>query len=596
MQPSETNKVSIVEAIKKGNYEASIVTTFNAYLPYYEEVFLRYLHSAGCRHNVLLMDSVQFSECMGTQTLRPRSAGYSYSLIPIRSNGAFHPKIVLLLSRTKGLLFVGSHNMTLSGMGLNNELTTRIEILDGKQKKGINIARDAWSFIEKWVNYSSEHLPKPILDSFYALKRFAPWLNKSDESLSSELQFFGSDPSSDSLWENVFKIIDPPIRKVYMIGPFFDQKLEFIKQVNIDLNPKEFIIGIEPDTVSLPDTDYDTLGIKFVDTSEIQESSGYLHAKAIFIETTSGNSFLITGSANPSKNAWTSTPSRRNAEAVIFHTGQIAYDTADSLGISRIDQHSKIDNDTWVNIKERIREQKQKNKKTDSRINYLIGIAVDKVIQVSSGKFNHQDFMEAICIDETGNIIETVNSYEMIDQDFCIRIQNNIENIRFLEIVLKDSESILCLIHHESEIKRRSVSSRQAQFRRTIATLQSDNPDLENLIKTVEKIIFEEPFEIEPAAKRKDAHKTKPAESKTNQELTTLAVDFKDTKKEKRRKRLITSGDIGHLIDVLIHRLGIGLDKEDEGIDGMGRTEEELVGTDDEDNEKGKGKEKRNPN
>jgi len=82
----ETEWISILDVIKKGNFEASLITTFNAYLPFYEEVVLRHLVSAGCRHNVLLMDAGQFSDCLKTPSLRPCSAGYSYTLIPISSN------------------------------------------------------------------------------------------------------------------------------------------------------------------------------------------------------------------------------------------------------------------------------------------------------------------------------------------------------------------------------------------------------------------------------------------------------------------------------------------------------------------------------
>ena len=48
--------ISILDVIKRGGYEASLITTFNATLPFYEEVILRKLVGAGCRHNVVLMD------------------------------------------------------------------------------------------------------------------------------------------------------------------------------------------------------------------------------------------------------------------------------------------------------------------------------------------------------------------------------------------------------------------------------------------------------------------------------------------------------------------------------------------------------------
>ena len=113
--------VSLLEVIKRGGYEASLITTFNATLPFYEEVLLRKLVGAGCRHNVVLMDRQQCAVAWGSQATRPRLAGHAYTLLPIGVNGAFHPKIYLLLGPKKASILIGSHNLTLSGLGFNRE-------------------------------------------------------------------------------------------------------------------------------------------------------------------------------------------------------------------------------------------------------------------------------------------------------------------------------------------------------------------------------------------------------------------------------------------------------------------------------------------
>ncbi len=50
-------------------------------------------------HTLLIVDKKQLTECLNTPSLRPRRAGYDYTLIPMDFGGAFHPKIVLLLER-----------------------------------------------------------------------------------------------------------------------------------------------------------------------------------------------------------------------------------------------------------------------------------------------------------------------------------------------------------------------------------------------------------------------------------------------------------------------------------------------------------------
>ena len=84
--------ISIIEEIKKGGYEASLITTYNAYLPFYEEVVLRKLIGQGAQHNVVLMDAAQCTYSVDHHP--PRLAGRQYSLVPIASPGAFHPKVI----------------------------------------------------------------------------------------------------------------------------------------------------------------------------------------------------------------------------------------------------------------------------------------------------------------------------------------------------------------------------------------------------------------------------------------------------------------------------------------------------------------------
>ncbi|MDA3832868.1 MAG: hypothetical protein PF495_05680, partial [Spirochaetales bacterium] len=59
-----SKSISLLDEIKKGGFEASLISTYNAYLPFYEEVVLRRLMSCGVRHNVLMMDSGQCSQAI----------------------------------------------------------------------------------------------------------------------------------------------------------------------------------------------------------------------------------------------------------------------------------------------------------------------------------------------------------------------------------------------------------------------------------------------------------------------------------------------------------------------------------------------------
>ena len=131
--------ISILEVVKRGGYEASLITTFNATLPFYEELVLRRLIAGGSRYNVVLMDAAQCAQAWATESARPRLAGHAYTLVPMRTAGAFHPKVCLLVGPKKASVLIGSHNLTLSGFGYNREITNWIEV------DGVRDVEGAWS-------------------------------------------------------------------------------------------------------------------------------------------------------------------------------------------------------------------------------------------------------------------------------------------------------------------------------------------------------------------------------------------------------------------------------------------------------------------
>jgi len=175
-------RISILEEIQRGKFEASLITTFNAYLPFYEDVVLRKLTNQGVMHNVLLMDASQCAQSIAHHP--PRLAGKRYTLLPISSAGAFHPKIILLVGKKHGLLLVGSHNLTLSGFGYNRELTNVIRAEDPEDNEAFNLIQSAWQQIQGWIN-TDKH-PHHLVDMILKLKSFAPWLKKAKEQKAEE--------------------------------------------------------------------------------------------------------------------------------------------------------------------------------------------------------------------------------------------------------------------------------------------------------------------------------------------------------------------------------------------------------------------------
>jgi hypothetical protein len=109
-------QVSLIELIDRGGFEASIITTFSANLPFYEEFVLRRLQAKNCRQNFVLMDAAQCASAWRSEASRPRYAGVEYTLIPMHAEGAFHPKIVVYWDLRKLPFLLGATILRCRGL------------------------------------------------------------------------------------------------------------------------------------------------------------------------------------------------------------------------------------------------------------------------------------------------------------------------------------------------------------------------------------------------------------------------------------------------------------------------------------------------
>jgi len=578
--PAEIPEISIYDMFNKGGFESSLILTYNAFLPFYEDVVLRKLQSSGCRNNILLMDRTNLSECLSSPSLRPRYAGSEYTLFPMRAPGSFHPKIILLAGEKKGLVLVGSHNMTISGISVNREITTHFDVRTTNSDNSLALACDVWSFIEEWVEHQRDKTPGQLLEAVSAIRDMAPWLKKKAEENDSPFRFIGSSPQGQSLWEKIQTYISGKISRVIVIGPFFDKGFAFLKTLQKQLSPREIFVGIDPATVEMPEIPKGLNGIQFVDASNLIQRTTYLHAKAIYIESASKNNWLIIGSANPSSPAWTASPGKRNTEAVILHSGPKALSTAKSLSMIKVQNYPKITDSGWNEIASRLKKKKKKDGLSYTPV--IIATADNRGFSIPENAFGPEEFIKADCINERNQILKTISDFIKVKSNIILPLESDQQRgVRAIEIHLKRSKILYVLVHHTLEIARKCESSRQAKFRIAMASLDSDSPDLENLIRVVEKVVFDETQDIAQEVRRASKKSTTPPRQ-SDEKIISLGVHLEDTKKAKKRRRVINSGDLALIMDYLIYNLGIGLLREPPKIDPLGRDEEDLIGSDDE--------------
>jgi len=576
---------SLIDELRSGGYEAALFTTFTCYFPFYEDVVLRRLTAAGVRHNVLLMDQGQYSSAL--QSDPPRLAGRRYTLVPIRVPGAFHPKLIFLAGKNKGLVAIGSHNLTIAGFGFNRELTNVLAIPGASDPEAVVLARRVWESVCDWLELARDQLPGKVLDMAFKVKDFAPWLEQAEETSDASTHVLASYPGSESLWTQLGARTGGPVHRVLVAGAFYDHELAFVSTVKRELEPEEIVLAVEPETVEMPANAAELTGVRVVradtlgldDSKSNASSPGYLHAKGIYIEPYEGDPVFASGSANPSRPAWLGRSDAGNVEAMLARVGAEAMETARDLGFLDIPDMPSLSSSDWGSIFSR-----SPSAPEPSQPPLRTGVALAGQEEIAIRQADVKGIAPLGQVELLGEHYGVLGHSctphsrgELLVLQLPAEITASTAFVRF-----RDGEQIQAqlLVHHEKLVEELSRTGVQRRFRDALASLETDAPDLETLLQCVERILFEDEKTTKGVPITRDGKAV--AEPTSSETVTTLAIDIGETKKSKKARRLLHSSDLSYLLDALIYHLRIDGYQAMEELDARGRNEEEQVGADDE--------------
>ena len=581
--PEELDLLASIAGKGSSGFQASILTSFNVHFPFYEDVLLRRLTASGCRYNVLLCDSACLTKSMNSATEQPRLAGHAYTLIPVKSQGAFHPKIGLFLGKKRVRAVVGSHNITLAGFGHNRELTTYFDLPQGKADPDAHIAGSIWQFLSSWIRTSAEYVPHGIIDSVIrTVADNAPWINREMAS-HGEVMFLGAKPSGENLWSQVRPLLPEKARQIVVLGPFFDTGGHFLRILANDLIPQRLVIGVEKDAVSLPLAREDWGAMTFVDTSEFMQRTGYLHAKAIWIDGEDGQTALITGSANPSGPAWTAAAAERNAEAVVVQLGDRARGSVAHLDFPELLKCPVLGKESLREIVSRSKERLASPQSYSSTPVLVAEFSGDRLF-ICCSDLSPKDVTGIRYFGDDPCKIFKAEHFEWDASGIRVPIlPGTVSRIRQVEIELANGQFRHAIVHHPASIAQLSRTPAQQKFRDSLNSLDGDSPDLPTVLRLASKLIFDESAQPKSKPTGKKTDPKNGADKSEHEQLGSLAVSIDETKHRKKKLRQLRGSDLAYIIDILIYRLGAGVNEAEDVLPvEKGPSEEEQVGMEDE--------------
>ena len=563
------DRISLLDELKGGTFEASLLTTYNATLTFYEEVVLRRLLAAGSRHNVVLMDAAQCALSWTSPSLRPRQAGASYVLVPMVAPGAFHPKMCFLAGKKRSLLFLGSHNLTISGFGLNREVTSRVEIKPNSEPSRKLILRHAWSLVSEWVRTQEGSLAPEVRASILRVGDLLPQDTQGD-SLVDDARLIGQSSTGPTLLEQLVRAISTAPRRVALTGAFFDQHHAFLKALEECWPGADFRVIIEPTTVKLGKRLEDVRS-RFVDASSLWPPKGYLHAKAMLLDF--GDSMtLVAGSANPSRPAWLG-GDRSNFEAMLVRP---RVDAAES-GLVRdlmaaftapVMEESEL---RAIPITAQEGESDTEVVATPIRMSLLKAGETGVTIPATESK----GLTRAIAYVEDMALPCEVALTRSQTGDALVELGQTASSTRWLELQGRGERALRVIIHHDAMLRASLERSSKVLVREALANLDFSGADVESLIGIIEKAIFDDDVVVAASGHVSNGMGSHRA-SDPAVRPSSLASHVDETPSARRRKhQLLQGGSLIEVLDALLHRLGKGLHSAKEG--GERVTEEENI-------------------
>ncbi len=279
-------------------WDSIIITTYGADLAFYERDLWRQIR--GARNRLILADGRQVQRRLlaaeGTSPLR--HVNRSYVLAPVRTVGAAHAKLILLLAEDRGLLAVGSGNLGMSGYASQGECFTTYRWSEENPQHLPEFAA-AKAFLEEVSDRGLvDGIVKPRLQQAW---QDAPWIYGALGDGTSTVLHNLEEPLLDQLID----LIDGrPVSEVVVHAPFYDHQCRAISELISRIQPQSLKILLQErmtsvDPARLSEVLSEASSQVEVRAVQARDRGTFLHAKFV-IARLSSSDVCLQGSPNMS--------------------------------------------------------------------------------------------------------------------------------------------------------------------------------------------------------------------------------------------------------------------------------------------------------
>lgn len=325
----------------KRKYHSCIITCYSFDFIFFEQRVLPKLRLAGIINVNIYVDAYQFEKQINhfvSSDLLNSKAGYS--ITPIRMKGAFHPKMLIAIGKSKGFLAIGSGNLTSSGLSSNEEIWSSFHTTDSDNK-----ANEYFFDAIKYLTSLEKYVCGTNLLKLKWIKDNSLWYNQIYDSIQSNNVI--NDESSlfkilltnenQNIYSSILEILPKQPNSIKILSPYYNSNGAFLEKLQSDFNPKSIHCIVDPLYGSIPYKFNNKFNFQFSNWNNLKREERYstnrLHAKAFQFEYDDITYFLF-GSANATIEAFgINTDFSINSEISVLTSSTKAKNYFKELGI-----------------------------------------------------------------------------------------------------------------------------------------------------------------------------------------------------------------------------------------------------------------------
>lgn len=273
----------------------AFLSTFQFDPDFFERRLLRCPALTKARRIVVFLDARQWFDLL-RRDVPARWLNRRYLVVPVkRPQGAFHPKLSLLLTEAGGRVLCGSNNLTRSGCSNNLELLNSLPFdFEGDCLDEMDVAREAFAFFEQASTHADEEITRIATEWIAETAKTFPWLREAIQNPDRTVRLLHT--YDGGIWDRLVQHLGPvKPREFFIVSPFHDADGEMGLRLAAQWPQAQLEFLVQQGYTNLAVKPLKKL--RKVRLSEVRNSSRRIHAKLLAWRSGVGGGCLV-GSPN----------------------------------------------------------------------------------------------------------------------------------------------------------------------------------------------------------------------------------------------------------------------------------------------------------